>query len=298
MQEQSWLDLFITYLQLEKNSSIHTMRNYANDISDFEVFMKDSQVFCFSDVTVNDVETYIEMLERKYSNNTILRKISTLRSFYRFHMEEGRVHENVFSSLTFTKNSERIPTFFNEKEIMDVLQSLNSSDPIDQRDCAIIELLYATGMKVSECKSIQLGDIDFSIGTVLIDKEGRNERYSPLGAFALDVLQKYINHGRMVLAEKKSQPNGSLFLNFRGGALSERSIRAIIHKRVEKVLDKKDFRPNDVRHSLATHLMNNGANIRIVRELLGHKQFLTTQQYTHVSKDRLQDVYKHCHPRA
>ncbi|WP_332690250.1 tyrosine recombinase XerC [Halalkalibacter lacteus] len=299
MGKQSWLDLFLTYLRLEKNSSIHTTTNYARDIASFELFMKNNGIVCFSDVTTQHVREYLSLLfEKQYARKTVSRKISALRSFYMFHMREQRVVENVFATVVVPKSGERLPTFLYEEEMKELFDSLMGSRPLDQRDRAILELLYATGMRVAECSQLDIKDLDFSIGTVLIVGKGRKERYSPIGAFASDALQKYCEEGRNLLMGKAKQPNSSLFLNYRGGTLSDRSIRTIVQKRMEKVSYNKRLRPHDIRHSFATHMLNNGADLRVVQELLGHEHLSTTQIYTHVTKDRLRDVYKHSHPRA
>jgi integrase/recombinase XerC len=260
--------------------------------------MKSSQLSSFSDVTVNDIHKYTSVLFEKYSEKTIARKISALRSFYKFHMNEGRVRENGFAAVDLPKRSERIPTFLNEDEMSKLFYEMTGNKPLDQRDRAILELLYATGMKVSECSKIQIEDIDFSIGTVLIQGKRRKERYSPINTFAILALQKYIKDGRKVLIQKAKQHHSSLFLNFRGGVLSDRSIRTIVHKRMKHIASSKELRPQDIRYSFAAHLLNNGADLRVVQELLGHEHFSTTQLYAHVTKNRLKDVYKHSHPRA
>jgi integrase/recombinase XerC len=299
MNGQSWLDLFLTYLRLEKSSSIHTTTNYARDITDFEFFMKKNGINCFSHVTTLHVRNYLSLLfEKQYARKTVSRKISALRSFYMFHMRDGRVRENVFATVTLPKSGERLPTFLYEEEMKELFDSLTGSSSLDQRDRAILELLYATGIRVSECSQLVLNDLDFSIGTVLIIGKGRKERYTPIGAFASDAIQKYCEDGRMLLLAKAQKPNSSLFLNYRGGTLSDRSVRTIVKKRMEQVSSNKRLRPHDIRHSFATHMLNNGADLRVVQELLGHEHLSTTQIYTHVTKDRLRDVYKHSHPRA
>ncbi|WP_237563700.1 tyrosine-type recombinase/integrase [Halalkalibacter okhensis] len=177
-----------------------------------------------------------------------------------------------------------------------LFHEMMGNEPLDQRDRALLELLYATGMKVSECSKVQIHDIDFFIGTVYI--QGRKERYIPLSTFAIEALQTYIKDGRKVLMQKAKHQHSSLFLNYRGGELSDRSVRTIIHKRIESEAICKGFRPQDIRYSFAANLLNNGADIGVVQELLGHKHFSATQFFAHVTKDRLKDVYKHSHPRA
>ncbi|NEU29383.1 tyrosine recombinase XerC [bacterium LRH843] len=300
MEKESWLELFIRYLQLEKNSSLHTIRSYKRDIADFERFMEANGISHFDSVTITDVRVYLtELYEKKYARKSVSRKISALRSLYTFHMREKRVTENVFSTIFLPKNEGRLPTFLYEEEIKELFASLTGDDPLDQRDRAIIELLYATGIRVSECSNLHMTDIDFSIGTAFILGKGKKERYTPIGSFALDALWTYIHEGRETLSKKKQHSTSdALFLNYRGGPLSDRSIRTIVRKRMEKAAFHKRLRPHDIRHSFATHLLNNGADLRVVQELLGHEHLSTTQIYTHVTKERLRDVYSKHHPRA
>lgn len=299
LEEQTWLKRFIFYLQVEKNSSIHTIINYEHDIIDFEAFLKIQHIHSFSEVSRSDVRKYLSLLfEKRYARRTVSRKISALRSFYSFHMREGSITENVFSSVYLPKKEERLPTFLYEKEMIELFEAFSGDKPLDQRDRAILELLYATGMRVSECSQLSLDDVDFSIGTVLIFGKGRKERYTPIGSFALEALKHYIENGRNSLQKMSTEKKTALFLNFRGGSLSERSIRTIVQNRMEKAGKQKHLRPHDIRHSFATHLLNNGADLRVVQELLGHEHLSSTQIYTHVTKERLRDVYKHSHPRA
>ncbi|WP_227935801.1 tyrosine recombinase XerC [Alkalihalobacillus deserti] len=299
MHEQSWINQFLTYLQLEKNSSIHTINNYTRDILDFKSFMKIKRSNDFAAVSTQDVRDYLTLLfEKEYARKTVSRKISALRSFYMFHMREKHVSENVFATVVLPKSGERLPTFLYEEEMKELFDSLMGHEALDQRDRAILELLYATGMRVSECSQLSIHAIDLSIGTVLVIGKGRKERYTPIGAFACDALHDYIEDGRKKLLAKANNPTSALFLNYRGGQLSDRSIRTIVQTRMEKVSSNKRLRPHDIRHSFATHMLNNGADLRVVQELLGHEHLSTTQIYTHVTKDRLRDVYKHAHPRA
>ncbi|MFC0558615.1 tyrosine recombinase XerC [Halalkalibacter alkalisediminis] len=299
VNEQAWIDQFLTYLQLEKNSSIHTISNYSRDIVDFVSFIKRKNINDFATVKTQDVRDYLTCLyEKEYARKTVSRKISALRSFYMFHLREKHVDENVFATVVLPKSGERLPTFLYEEEMKELFESLDGQTPLDQRDRAILELLYATGMRVSECRHLSIHDIDLTIGTALVIGKGRKERYNPMGAFACDALHEYIEDGRKKLLTKTNNRSTALFLNYRGGQLSDRSIRTIVQKRMEKVSSNKRLRPHDIRHSFATHMLNNGADLRVVQELLGHEHLSTTQIYTHVTKDRLRDVYKHAHPRA
>ncbi len=289
----------MAFLQMEKNCSKHTVQNYKKDICDFVQFINENGNKRFDLVTMNDVRAYLMMLyERRYARNSVSRKISALRSFYAFQMREGKMKENVFASVFLPKKEGRLPNFLYEEEVEELLTSLNGTTPLDQRDRALLELLYATGMRVSECSMLRVRDIDFSIGTVLVVGKGQKERYIPIGSFALDALLTYIHDGRRQLEKKGKEQHATLFLNYRGGPLSDRSIRTIVGKRMKEAAYNKHLRPHDIRHSFATHLLNNGADLRVVQELLGHEHLSTTQIYTHVTKERLRDVYKQHHPRA
>ncbi|MCK0470743.1 tyrosine recombinase XerC [Halalkalibacter sp. APA_J-10(15)] len=299
LQKSNWIQLFIQYLQMEKNCSIHTVRNYEGDLLHFAHFIEQLGVVCYTDVLSDHVKKYLtELFEKKYARKTVSRKISTLRSFYSFHQREERVKDNVFTFIHLPKSEHKLPNFLYEEEMNHLFEGLSGHRPIDQRDRALLELLYATGMRVSECSQLLIEHVDFSIGTVYLMGKGQKERYVPIGSYALDSIYTYIHNGRVQLAEKAKDSNQSLFLNYRGGRLSERSIRTIIQKRMDQTALQKKLRPHDIRHSFATHLLNNGADLRVVQELLGHEHLSTTQIYTHVTKERLRDVYKQHHPRA
>ncbi|WP_209122394.1 tyrosine recombinase XerC [Alkalihalobacillus sp. BA299] len=297
---QKLIDDFVFYLQVEKNCSKYTIDNYLLDIEGFVTFMKKNNVTVLSSVTYHLVRSYLTVLhEQKYARSSIARKISALRSFFRFLLREKRVDENPFSVTHSPKMGKRLPTFMYEKEIDQLFSSFDANKVLDQRDKAILELLYSSGLRVSECCQLKIEDIDFSIGTVFVIGKGRKERYVPVGSYALDALQQYIEDGRTkLLSKSKLGRHEALFLNFRGGPLTDRSVRDILKKRIEKASLSMHMSPHMLRHTFATHLLNNGADLRVVQELLGHTHLSSTQIYTHVTKDRLKDVYMKHHPRA
>ncbi|WP_216827996.1 tyrosine recombinase XerC [Alkalihalobacterium elongatum] len=294
------IDDFVFYLQVEKNCSKHTIDNYVFDINDFVKHMKDNHLDKFSSVSYLLVRNYLTALhEQKYARTSIARKISALRSLFRFLLREGKVNENPFAASYSPKVGKRLPTFMYENEIEQLFSSFNENNVLDQRDKAIIELLYSSGLRVSECCKLKIDDIDFTIGTVFVLGKGRKERYVPIGSYALDALQNYLENSRpQLLSKSKAGPHPTLFLNFRGGPLTDRSIREILKKRIEKASLTMHVSPHMLRHTFATHLLNNGADLRVVQELLGHSHLSSTQIYTHVTKDRLKDVYMKHHPRA
>ncbi len=292
--------LFFQYLQIEKNSSEHTLINYELDINDFYVFMKQHNITQFSAVSYAFVRDYLtELHRRKLSRATVARKISSMRSLYRLLEREKLVEENPFRIAKLPKSESRLPNFLYEEEMNQLFSSFSTTKPLDIRDKAIIEILYATGIRVSECCRLKIKDIDFSIGTIFVFGKGKKERYVPVGSFALDAIENYLEHSRPELLKKKTgSGNDHLFLNFRGGPLTDRSVRNILNARIQAAALTIHISPHMLRHTFATHLLNNGADLRIVQELLGHEKLSSTQIYTHVTKDRLRDVYMKHHPRA
>ncbi|WP_413381642.1 tyrosine recombinase XerC [Alkalihalobacillus sp. 1P02AB] len=294
-------ELFFQYMKIEKNVSSHTITNYQIDLDDFYRFMFGQKILCEREVTREHVRRYLTYLfERKYERKSVSRRISALRSYFRFLEREEILSENVFNMTALPKQNRRLPHFLYEQEMIQLFDSLQGEEPLLQRDKAIIELLYATGMRVSECQQLQLADIDFMIGTVFVHGKGNKERYVPVGEFACEALNTYIEDGRKKLLAKSTnrETNNHLFLNYKGGPLSTRSFRTLLAKRVKEAALTSHVSPHHLRHSFATHLLNNGADLRVVQELLGHESLSTTQIYTHVTKERLRDVYMQNHPRA
>lgn len=290
---------FLDYLQIEKNSSVYTIKTYQKDIEQFMAFMRQQSINRFAAVSYGTVRVYLSNLhEKKYARKTISRKLSGLRSLYRFLQREGYVEANPFAMASLPKKEQRLPQFFYEEELQQLFNVNDITTPLGQRNQAILELLYAAGLRVSECCGLGIHDIDFTVGTVLVSGKGRKERYTPVGKFALDALQTYINNGRKQLLAKAENSTDALFLNYRGGQLSMRSVRNILNGMMEKATLNLHISPHMLRHTFATHLLNNGADLRTVQELLGHSHLSSTQIYTHVTKEKLRKVYTNHHPRA
>ncbi|ADC48115.1 integrase/recombinase [Alkalihalophilus pseudofirmus OF4] len=293
------IQMFVRYMQVEKNYSLHTVKSYLSDIEDFCHFMKEHNCAAFSDVTYLFVRSYLTFLyDKAYARNSVARKISSMRSLFHFLMREEELTRNVFAETHLPKQASKLPSFLYEEEMDELFKAFEGNTPLDKRDRAILELLYATGMRVGECSQLDVADIDLRIGTAFVKGKGNKERYVPIGSFACDALHEYIEDARVNLLKKGNSETKRLFLNYRGGPLTDRSIRRMLAKRVEEASMQKHIRPHDLRHSFATHLLNNGADLRVVQELLGHEHLSTTQVYTHVTKDRLREVYKNHHPRA
>lgn len=293
------LQLFVEYLQIEKNCSDYTVENYRKDIEQFMAFMKQQAIDCFAAVSYSDVRLYLSGLhEQEYARRTVARKLSCLRSLYRFLERERLVETNPFRIASTPKANLRLPEFFYEEELKQLFSVCDISTPLGQRNQAILELLYATGIRVSECCGLQLEDFDFFIGMVLVRGKGRKERYVPVGSFALEALERYIQGGRQILLSKAKEPGKAVFLNYRGERLSERGVRKVLNTLMQKAALNIHISPHMLRHTFATHLLNEGADLRAVQELLGHAHLSSTQIYTHVTKERLRQVYMAHHPRA
>jgi integrase/recombinase XerC len=291
------LDSFTEYLQIEKHYSVHTFEQYRHDIEEFYVFMKEQGLRSLKDVEYSDARLFLTKLhDHGLMRSSVSRKVSSIRSFYRYLNREKQLLDNPFSFVNLPKKEQRLPNFFYEEEIQALLDACVGDSPLDIRNRAIFELLYATGIRVSECTNIQIADVDLGLSTILVKGKGNKERYVPFGSFAHDALEQYITHSRPKLAKDVSHTQ--LLVNHRGGALTQRGVRLILNKIIEKASLTGKIHPHMLRHTFATHLLNNGADLRTVQELLGHAQLSSTQLYTHVSKDQLRKTYLAHHPRA
>lgn len=297
MDKISLLDEFIEYLQLEKNCSQLTIASYRQDILTFFMFIDEQVIASLSDVTYKDARIFLTNLyEKKYAKKYVARKISSIRSFYKFLLRESYVEINPFAHVSLPKLEKRLPEFFYEEELAILFDSIDTSTPLGQRNKALLEIMYATGIRVSECVGIQLSDIDEHSSVLLIRGKGNKERYVPFGQFAQTALHVYINEGRKKLMKKTN--HSYLFVNQKGNPLTARGIRYIFNEMIKKAGSIHHIHPHMLRHTFATHLLNNGADMRTVQELLGHSSISSTQVYTHVTKEHLKKTYNMFHPRA
>jgi integrase/recombinase XerC len=292
------LKLFIEYLQIEKNYSQYTIEHYQHDIREFFLFMSEQGLIYLGDVEYSDTRIYLtKLFDQQLSRKSVARKISCMRSFYKFLLREKIVEDNPFSLVSIPKLEKRLPDFFYEEELSQLFKACETETALGRRNKAILELLYATGIRVGECCKIQMKDIDLSLSTVLVHGKRKKERYVPFGSFAHDALDEYIKNGRSELLKDKDD-HGFLFINFRGGPLTDRGIRDVLNKLIENSALTGKIHPHKLRHSFATHMMSNGADMRTVQELLGHAFLSSTQVYTHVTKEHLRNIYMSHHPRA
>lgn len=284
---------YLTYLKIERNYSDKTISSYKKDIDEFLYYLKINHKDLFS-IKYSDINPYLKILDnKKNTNSTISRKISSLRGFYKYLLREKKIDSNPFLLVSLPKKDKKLPRFFyyNELELLFDVPDLKT--PLGQRDRLILEMLYATGVRVSELVNIRIDDI--SKREIRILGKGNKERIVRYGSFAEDILDLYLKDGY-----KKLNINNSLklFLNNRGTPLTTRGVKYILDSIINKTSIDKKISPHMLRHTFATHLLNEGCDIMSVSELLGHANLSATAIYTHVTTDRLKDVYFHSHPRA
>ncbi|WP_173916493.1 tyrosine recombinase XerC [Halobacillus sp. Marseille-Q1614] len=291
--------LFMEYLQIEKNASPLTVEQYSDEIENLFEFMNREGLDDIKEIDDSVIRIYLSGLyDQNLSRRSVSKRLSCLRSFYRFLERENIVKNNPFLRIHLPKQTHPIPQFFYEEELKKLFTVNDLATSLGQRNQAILEILYATGMRVSECVGLKLSDIDLSLTTVLVRGKGRKERYVPFGDFAKDALIRYLEDGRKVLQKKSGQETEIVFLNARGNGITARGVRNILNKMVDEAALTVNIHPHKLRHTFATHLINEGADLRSVQELLGHEHLASTQIYTHVTKDRLRNVYMSSHPRA
>ncbi|MDF2571370.1 MAG: xerC 2 [Sporomusa sp.] len=301
------LGQFILYLRIEKNASQHTIHNYKRDILQFAEFVlcQDAEETLFININPLLIRSYLAYLKsERYAKATIMRRIAALRSFFRFLCRENILSQNPFNAVRTPKLEKKLPVFLDADEITELI-ALPDHSPLGLRDRAVMEMLYATGVRVSELAGITLPDIDFGGRTIIVSGKGAKQRIVLMGRRAAQTLENYLSSARLILCDKPGEYGRQfeknheyLFVNNRGGPLSDRSIRRIVEKYVEEMALKKNVSPHTIRHTFATHLLDHGADLRSVQELLGHVNLSTTQLYTHVTTERLKANYKNFHPRA
>ena len=284
---QRYIEKFLSYLEIEKNYSTHTLVNYKKDLLDFAAFVD-------KPVEKIDYFTFRKFLadinSKNYSKKTQSRKISTLKSFFKFLLREGFVKVNPASSIPYPRLDKNLPKFLAEEDIKKFLDNLPQENFLQARDAAILELLYSSGIRISELIGLNVEDVEFLSGIIKVRGKGKKERILPVGEKAISVLDTYI--------QKRDSPEKALFLNRFKKRISAVGIRKALNKWAKVFALKEKISPHVFRHSFATHLLNRGADLRSVQELLGHSSITTTQIYTHLTVDSLKRVYEKAHPRA
>jgi len=329
MENIAVIQEFLSYLSFEKRFSAHTAKCYGADLRQFTQFLVDyseanrlgsdvapghyqhdatgpalatetkpkiAQLLISADVNV--VRAYMALLnENQYSKSTVARKLATLRSFYKFLVKRNQITSNPVAAIRTPKQEKKLPKFLEYEEVKRLLETPPMDNWLGARDRAILETLYSTGIRVSELVGLNLDDVDFLGEVVHIRGKGKKERIAPIGSSALQVIQHYMEY-----RNKRAQSNSNfdakvLFVNKHGRRLSTRSVRRKMDKYLKMAGLDPAISPHTLRHSFATHMLNNGADLRSVQELLGHQSLSTTQIYTHLGTAKLKEVYENAHPR-
>ncbi len=296
---EDFLKLFKDYLAYEKQYSQLTVSNYLRDINDFLFFIKENYEYKDEDfvdkIQASHIRDFLQFLfKKKLKKVSIARKLSSLRTFYRFAFKLGRRKDNPAKLVGTPKKDKRVPSFL-EKDEVEALLDFSEKNFFEIRDKAMMELIYSCGLRVSELISLKLNDINIKDKLIRVIGKGRKERILPFGKFAENSLQRYLDIRKKFIKDKD---NNYLFLNYRGGKISSRSVRRIIAKYIKLTSIKRKISPHTLRHTFATHLLQAGMDLRSIQELLGHSKLSTTQIYTQLNLGDLINVYKKAHPRA
>jgi integrase/recombinase XerC len=294
---QEVFNKYINYLEAERNASRYTVRNYTHDLLDFFSYLKDSEVTSLSEVDKQILRGYLSRLVQDgFAKVSISRKLSAIRSFYRYLLREKLVATSPVAQTSSPKLDKRLPDFLTPVETVRLLEASDLATPQGLRDRALMELLYASGLRVSELVSLDLGQVNLNTGEIRVWGKGAKERVVLMGKPAALALNAYLSQGRPRLLGKKK--NNALLINRDGGRLTGRSIQRILTKYARVAGIKKRVHPHMLRHTFATHLLDGGADLRVVQELLGHESLVSTQIYTHVTKSQAKKVYLSAHPLA
>ncbi len=303
-----YTDEFERYLEIERGASQHTITSYLNDLRQFCDFLRESGL-CVrdsdSDIDIKQIDnviirTFLGYLhKKKMRSGSMARKLATLRTFFKFLCREGYIEKNYAKVVATPKVEKRIPSFLPVDEIFQLLEIPDQRTFLGMRDRAILEIFYATGIRVSELVSLNYDDVNQEVRFIKVKGKGNKERIVPFGKKAAKALKGYLEKLKEIKRIKHwdIDQNG-IFLNRNGGRLTVRGVRKIVDKHVRKSAIVRRISPHSLRHTLATHLLDGGADLRVIQELLGHVSLSTTQKYTHVTTDRLMEVYDKAHPRA
>ncbi len=290
------IESFADFLQYQKNASSYTIKNYKIDLYKFSKYLEGKNI------NLRDVDNIVirgfmaECFKKSESKSTIARRLAAIRSFFQYLVRKGKIQDNPAKIVSSPKQGKKVPSFLSEQEITRFLDRISSTTPLEARDKAIFELLYATGMRLGELVSLNLEDINLREQLVRVKGKGKKERIVPFGRLAAQSLAHYLRlRGAINKGEVDSE---ALFLNYKGGRITPRSVERIMEKYIKLISIDRQISPHSIRHSFASHLLSRGADLRAIQELLGHESLATTQKYTHLNLKQLIEVYKKAHPRS
>jgi len=297
-----YLKIFLKYICLQKNYSVHTNEAYARDISQYIGYLKiisKKEYIEIENFTMDSIRDYLYVLSNSgLTRKSIARKLASIKSFGKFLVMEEIFEKNPACEIKSPKIEKKEPVFLSFKEIETLMEIAVADDMISCRNHAIIEVFYSTGIRLSELLGLDLDSMDFHEGVIRVTGKGGKERILPIGSKAVKSIRKYLPLRNNILMEKGHIGEKALFINNRGGRLGKRRIQILVSKHLNMISEKEHLSPHVLRHTFATHMLDNGADLRSVQELLGHASLNTTQIYTHVTMDRLTSAYRQAHPRA
>lgn len=285
---------FIQYLKSERNASPHTLEAYSRDLEQFSAFVSQQidPALTIRQITHLHIRRYLASLHKELAKSSIGRKLAAIRSLFRFLLRRGLLDKNPAELVSTPKKEKKLPYHLNIDEITTLVEAPHEPEILSIRDKAILETLYSSGLRVSELTGLNIGGVDAGRGTVRVLGKGGKERIVPLGSKAAEALAVYLD------ARGNPAFEAPLFTNARGGRLTRRSVARIVDRYMRHLTTMKKASPHTLRHTFATHLLEGGADLRAIQEMLGHASLSTTQKYTHVSIDRLLEVYDKAHPKA
>ena len=294
------IEKFDHYISIEKNLSLHTRRNYISDLNQFKEFLeREYPKIKWEAIDNTIIRSYLGFLYKKNKKTSIARKLASLRTFFKFLLRGEILKKNPASLVSTPRLEKHVPSFLSIDEMFHVLNMPDDSKLGGLRDRAIMETLYSSGLRVSELVEMNEDDIDLNLGIIKVMGKGKKERIVPIGSKAIEALQNYLKFRKTMSTHPLSSSlNSPVFLNQRGGRLSARSVARIINRYIKQCGLLKNISPHSLRHTFATHMLDAGADLRAIQELLGHASLSTTQKYTHVSIDKLMEVYDKAHPKS
>lgn len=291
---------FINWAKIERNYSDHSITAYAKDLSELAIYIDDEK---YSD-EITSIDFFLlrgfvaSLYDKKLSKSSIERKISTIKSFFKFLYKKGLIDENPARLLKFPKKEKHLPSVFNIDDLFNLLELPDKSNATGLRDAIVLELMYATGVRVSELVGINLSDIDTQNGRIRVRGKGKKERILPIVPEVVDLINQYYKVMPQIVINGKSIETDALIINKLGTRMTDRSIRRIVETYLKKAGLPLDYSPHSFRHSFATHLLENGADLRSIQELLGHESLATTQKYTNMDIASMLKVYDNAHPKS